>query len=64
MSFKHRLKSSYTTCMTRFEFSWKMIPESLSHDRKRPTCVSPEIRFEVGSFSSDMLLERKLREGV
>ena len=26
MSFKQRLKSSYT--MTRFEFSWEMIPES------------------------------------
>ena len=33
MSFKQRLKSSYT--MTRFEFSWKMIPESRSRDRKR-----------------------------
>ena len=30
MSFKQRLKSSYT--MTRFEFSWKMIPESRSRD--------------------------------
>ena len=50
MSFKQRLKSSYT--MTRFEFSWKMIPESRSHDRKRPI-----FRFEVGSFRSDMLLE-------
>ena len=34
MSFKQRLKSSYT--MTRLEFSWKMIPESRSRDRKRP----------------------------
>ena len=34
MSFTHQLKSSYT--MTRFEFSWKMIPESRSRDRKRP----------------------------
>ena len=33
MSFKQQLKSSYT--MTRFEFSWKMIPESRSHDRKK-----------------------------
>ena len=33
MSFEQRLKSSYT--MTRFEFSWKMIPESRSRDRKR-----------------------------
>ena len=57
MSFKQRLKSSYT--MTRFEFSWKMIPESRSHDRNRP-----QVRFEVGSFRSDMLLERILREGV
>ena len=30
MSFKQRLKSSYT--MTRFDFSWKMIPESRSRD--------------------------------
>ena len=51
MSFKQRLKSSYT--LIRFEFSWKMIPESRS-----------QVRFEVGSFRSDMLLERKLREGV
>ena len=57
MSFKQRLKSSYT--MTRFEFSWKMIPESQSRERK-----NPQVRFEVGSFRSDMLLERKLREGV
>ena len=34
MSFKQRLKSRYT--MTRFEFSWKMIPESRSRDGKRP----------------------------
>ena len=34
MSCKQRLKSGYT--LTRFEFSWKMIPESWSHDRKRP----------------------------
>ena len=33
MSFKQRLKSSYT--MTRFDFSWKMIPESRSRDRKK-----------------------------
>ena len=26
--------------------------------------LSPQVRFEVGSFRSDMLLERKLREGV
>ena len=57
MSFKQRLKSSYT--MTRFEFSWKMIPESRSRDRKRP-----QVRFEVGSFRSDILLEHKFREGV
>ena len=42
MSFKQRLKSSYT--MTRFEFSWKMIPESRSRDRKRPIT---QVRFEV-----------------
>ena len=60
MSFKQRLKSRYT--MTRFEFSWKMIPESRSRDRIRP--YHPRSRFEVGSFRSDMLLERKLREGV
>ena len=59
MSCKQRLKSSYT--MTSFEFSWKMIPESWSCDRKD---LSPQVRFEVGSFRSDMLLERKLREGV
>ena len=39
MSFKQRLKSSYT--MTRFEFSWKMIPESRSRDRKRPINPGP-----------------------
>ena len=39
MSFKQRLKSSYT--MTRFEFSWKMIPESRSRDRKRPITPGP-----------------------
>ena len=54
MSFKQRLKSSYT--LTRFEFSWKIIPES-----RRPIT---QVRFEVGSFRSDMLLERKLRDGV
>ena len=59
MSFKQRLKSSYT--MTRFEFSWKMIPVSWSRDRKRPIT---QVRFEVGSFKSDMLLECKLRDGV
>ena len=45
--------------MTTFEFSWKMIPESRSRDRKKT-----QVRFEVGSFRSDMLLERRLREGV
>ena len=59
MSFKQRLKSSYT--MTRFEFIWKKIPESWSRDRKRP---SAQVRFEVGSFMSDMLLERKLCDEV
>ena len=39
MSFKQRLKSSYT--MRRFEFSWKMIPESRSCDRKRPITPGP-----------------------
>ena len=39
MSFKQRLKSSYT--MTRFDFSWKMIPESRSRDRKRPITPGP-----------------------
>ena len=61
MSFKQRLKSSYT--MTRFEFSWKMIPESRSEHATEKD-LSPQVRFEVGSFRSDMLLERKLREGV
>ena len=37
MSFKQRLKSSYT--MTRFDFSWKMIPESRSRDRKSYTHI-------------------------
>ena len=44
MSFKQRLKSSYT--MTRFDFSWKMIPESRSRDRKRPIT---QVRFEYGA---------------
>ena len=26
--------------------------------------LSPQVRFEVGSFRSDMLLERKLRDGI
>ena len=26
--------------------------------------LSPQVRFEVGSFKSDMLLERELRDGV
>ena len=26
--------------------------------------LSPQFHFEVGSFMSDMLLERKLRDGV
>ena len=60
MSFKQRLKSSYT--MTRFEFSWKMIPESIGAATEKD--LSPQVRFEVGSFRSDMLLERRLREGV
>ena len=34
MSFNQRLKSRGT--MTRFDLSWKMIPESRSRDRKRP----------------------------
>ena len=38
MSFKQRLKSGVT--MTRFEFSWKMIPESRSRNRKRS--ITPE----------------------
>ena len=60
MSFKQRLKSSYT--MTRFEFSWKMIPESRSRDTEKD--LSPQVCFEVGSCRSDMLLECKLREGA
>ena len=39
MSFKQRLKSGFT--MTRFEFSWKMIPESRSRDRKRSITPGP-----------------------
>ena len=38
-----------------------MIPESRSRDRKIPITPGP---FEVGSFGSDMLLERKLRDGL
>ena len=33
------IKSGFT--MTRFEFSWKMIPEYRSRDRKRSTCITP-----------------------
>ena len=55
MSFKQRLKSSYT--MTRFEFSWKLIPESLSRDRKRP--ITPGPFWSWFMFKSDMLLEHK-----
>ena len=43
MSFKQRLKSSYT--VTRFEFSWKMIPESRSRDRKRPITPGPVLKL-------------------
>ena len=60
MSFKQRLKSGFT--MTRFEFSWKMIPESRKPATEKD--ISPQVRFEVGSFMSDMMLERKLRDGV
>ena len=58
MSFKQRLKSSYT--MTRFEFSWKMTDVGAATEKD----LSPQVRFEVGSFGREMLLERKLREGV
>ena len=58
MSFKQRLKSSYT--MTIFEFSWWF--QSLGAATEKD--LSPQVRFEVGSFQSDMLLERKLRDGV
>ena len=61
MSFKQRLKSSYTS--TTFEFSWKMISESRKRTRKEKD-LSPQVRFEVVSFRSDMLLERKLCDGV
>ena len=49
MSLKQRLKSGYT--MTRFEFSWKMIPESRSRDRKRP--ITPgdlKEKMRVGKY--------------
>ena len=36
-----------------------MIPESPSG-----AATEKEVRFEVGSFESDMLLEHKLRDGV
>ena len=39
MSFKQRLKSGFN--MTRFEFSWKMIPESWSRDRNREQRAFP-----------------------
>ena len=58
MSFKQRLKSGFT--ITRFEFSWKMIPESRSRDRKRSITPGPF----WSSFRSDMFLERKLRDWV
>ena len=51
MSFKQWLKSGFT--MTRFEFSWKMIPAATEKD------LSPQVCFEVGSFKSDMLLKLK-----
>ena len=41
MSFKQRLKSGFT--MTRFEFSWKITPESRSRDRKRKRSITPLI---------------------
>ena len=47
MSFKQRLKSGFT--MTRFEFSWKMI-QSLGAATEKD--LSPQVRFEVGSFRS------------
>ena len=36
----------------------------LSAATEKDLHVSPQVRFEVGSFRSDMLLERKLRDGV
>ena len=49
MSFKQRLKSTYT--MTRFDFSWKMIPESWSRDRKRPITPGTQIQPYYGNFN-------------
>ena len=47
MSFKQRIKSSYT--MTKFEFSWKMIAESRSRDRKKTYhhVINVQIRLTV-----------------
>ena len=60
MSFKQRLKSSYT--ITRFEFSWKMIPESWSRDRKKTS--HPRFVLKLVPLGVTCLLERKLREDV
>ena len=46
MSFKQRLKFSFT--MTRFEFSWKMIPESRSHG-----CTIPLKMVAVNLFNTE-----------
>ena len=55
----HKMSYKSSFSLTRFEFRWKMIPESRSRGD-----LLPQIRFEVGLFRSDMMLERKLRGGV
>ena len=60
MSFKQRLKSSYIL--------WQDLSlvgrwfQSLEAETEKD--LSPQVRFEVGSFRSDMLLEHKLPDGV
>ena len=49
MSFKQRLKSSYT--LTRFEFSWKTIPGSQSRDRKKCIHVDMYTFFKPDQIS-------------
>ena len=38
--------------------------QSLGAATEKDLHVSPQVRFEVGSFKSDMLLEHKLRDGL
>ena len=47
-----------------FEKLWHKMSFKQSLGAATEKHLSPQVRFEVGSFRSDMLLERKLREGV